>query len=267
MDTVVVSLAVFLPVCLTALCGVVLLVVAGYFLLRVFARWPVALPVGGEEFLVQVGGRLLPWRGDALADLAAHWRGNWRLVTGAGIRGQFQGVVKSLGQPEAEGWLAFHLDRPEAKRARLVMRTSGKEFTFDVRLEAAFPMRGEVDILLDGRPFGRIHLPDGDLLDAEGRAIGHYRRPRLTVHTVGMVPQSYTPIVIGERTIAELTCLWMRLPGRFKGRFYYSFTPLPTPWPALRNIASEISPEEENWLLSLVGLELFYDTAWSRRSW
>jgi len=171
--------------------------------------------------------------------------------------------VKSLRQPEASGWLVFHIERPDEKEAQVTMCTSEKQLVLDLRLEKIAPPTGEASITLEGRPFGCIRLPECALLDAYETQVGYYKR-----RYSGLRAQRYYgAVVIGARTVAELTDVWMRLPAQFKGRFYRSFTPLPKPWPALRNLALDLTPVEENWLLAVLALELFFDTNWVRDTW
>ncbi len=228
-----------------------------------FARQAkIVSPVNGEVFLRQAEASLLPWRPNAFQDLAAHWRGQW---TAIGVRGNFQGLVKSLQHPDADGWLAFSLERPEANEARMVMCTSERRCVLDLRLDKTFPITGKANVTWDGQHFGHIHLPECLLFDTQGQPVGQYKR-----RPGGLRMRSrryYGPVTIEGHTIAELTDVWMRLPINFKGRFYLSFTPLPQPWPAFRKIRFPLSLSEEDWLMAVLALELFYDTNWVRDTW
>lgn len=252
-----------LLMCLTSLFGVLVIGAGAFLLYRYFAtlvRTPP--PMGRDEFLAHAGTSLLPWRRDAFDDLAAHVRCNMRRVN---LLGYAQGVVKSLRRPDADGWLAFHIERSQATAAQVTLRTSEKQIVLDIQLEKILPQTGEAQVTLDGQPFGRIRLPECTFFDTDDHLAGHYRRRAVSLR-VRSKPY-YGPVVVGERTIAELTDVWINLPPQFKGRFYLSFTPLPEPWPALRNVRPDMTPREENWLLAILALELFYDFCWIRRSW
>lgn len=253
---------VFLPLCLVTLCGGLLLVVGGLVLFRVVRSMPLPPPVEKETFLAQTAPTLLPWQPEAWEDLAAHWRGALKVV---GLRGYAQGVVKSLRQPEADGWLAFHVDMNDPHAPQVWLRTSERQLRLDVRLPKTFPPVGEGEVRVDGQPLGRIRLPEGTLLDGEGRPIGRYRRHDTILRT--RTPRFYGTLQLGERTIAEVAEVWMRLPPQFRGRWYGSLTPLPDPWPAVRNLQGPLRPLEADWLLAAVALELFFDARWVRSSW
>ncbi|RME05669.1 MAG: hypothetical protein D6803_08450 [Anaerolineae bacterium] len=256
-----------LPVCLLGLCGMVVFVAAGLFLFRALKHTPTARPKDDDVFLMQARENLLPWDSDPLEDLAACWQGQWNIASGVGMRGWARGAVKSLGQPEAEGYLAFSLDRPEAKIAHLSIWTSNEEIAMEFHLEKTFPIHGEALIRVNNQTFGRIHIPEGELFDATGNPAGGYKRSATVIHSARRVPDSYRPVTMHDRTIAELTSVWMRQPYRFRGRYYRAITPLPAPWPALRHIRAGLDPDETTWLLAVIGLELFYNATMQGDNW
>ena len=58
-----------------------------------------------ETYLSQTVPTLLPWTPSALADLSCQWQG----TRGGFMIGQYQGVVKSLSNPDGPGLLAYYL--------------------------------------------------------------------------------------------------------------------------------------------------------------
>ena len=58
-----------------------------------------------ETYLSQTVPTLLPWTPSALADLSCQWQG----TRGGFTIGQYQGVVKSLSNPDGPGLLAYYL--------------------------------------------------------------------------------------------------------------------------------------------------------------
>jgi hypothetical protein len=110
----------------------------------------------------------------------------------------------------------------------------------------------EVHVAVGRQPLGSIHLRDGTIFDSEGQPIGRYHRYRGLRWQVGSAPTSsrYGPLELHGRTVAEVNDGLVRSGGLLTGSAASR--------PLLRNLASDLSPEEENWLLALVALELYY---------
>jgi hypothetical protein len=193
-----------------------------------------------SDFFSLTTPNLLPWQQDALADLAARWEG----TRGGFSVGQYQGVIKSLNQPDQTGWLACYLSR-KGSQGFLSLRSSEYEVRLDITGQ-------DVQVNVEGRSLGSINLRDGTILDSTGQPIGRYRRYQGLRLQVGSQPLSsgYGSLELHGRTVAEVS----------DGLIYSGalFDP-GTSRSLLRNLASDLTQEEENWLLALVALEFKYN--------
>lgn len=192
-----------------------------------------------SDFLSGAAAGLLPWSPDAMADLSDHWEGT-RGATSAWLVERHQGVVQSLGQPGGPGRLAFFLSL-KGGRGFLRLLTPERE----VRLDIA---PGVVHVSSRSRQLGSMALSTTTqtFLDAAGQAVGRYHRFKGS-----LVRADYGPVELGGRTLAEATIL-VRHRDALLDR---------PPQAALRKLAAALSPEEEDWLLAVVGLELVYNAS------
>jgi hypothetical protein len=192
------------------------------------------------DFFSQTVPNLLPWQQDALADLAARWEG----TRGGFAVGQYQGVIKSLSQLDQSGWLACSLSR-KGSQGFLNLRSTEHEVRLDI---AGY----EVQVNVEGRSLGSINLRDGTILDSTGQSIGRYQRYHGLRLQVGSQPLSarYGPLELHGRTVAEVSDGLVRSSALFDPG---------TSRPLLRNLVSDLTQEEENWLLALVALEFKYN--------
>jgi len=103
------------------------------------------------------------------------------------------------------------------------------------------------------RPLGSIRLPDQTLLNEGEQPIGCYHRYRGLRWQVGSASASsrYGPVELHGRRMAEVNDGLVRGGGLLTGSAASR--------PLLRNLSPDLTPEEEDWLLALVALELYYD--------
>ena len=229
-----------LPFAFCALFLVALALFAGFLFWRFFSRAKVTPKVDGDVFLAQTRAELLPWSREVFADLSNRWKADWRTI---GRRGYFQGAVQSLSRPE-EAWLAFHIDHYGWLRGGITMRTSAHEVTLQITWEKRRGLRppAQVSITTTGQPLGTIRLPDFALMDSAGNAIGAYP------HDTGLhIGQAFHPLQMGGRAVAEIGDGWLIQP-----------ITLGSPKPALRNVIPDLGPQEEQWLVAALALELYF---------
>lgn len=121
-----------------------------------------------EAKVEQMMGRLRAWNPEALSDLSADWDAKWSRW---GRDLNAHGVIPSLSRPREAAYVAFALKIRGAFEPEGLIHARVTSRVFDYRLS-----RAGVEIRVDRAPFGRIQ-PDGQLLDAEGNAIGEAKRP------------------------------------------------------------------------------------------
>ena len=219
---------------------------------------------GASDYFSRTVPTLLPWTSNSLVDLSCQWQG----TRGGFTIGGYQGVVKSLSNPDGPGLLVYYLSL-KGRRGFLRLRTS-EPFDPSTGLRAGSAPLGytrdrqdrrevrldieanEARVTVEGQPLGSIHLREGTIFDSGGQPIGRYQRYRGLRWQVGSAPTSsrYGPLELYGRTVAEVNDGLVRggglLTGSAAGR------------PLLRNLASDLTPEEETWLLALVALELYH---------
>ncbi len=211
------------------------------------AREMAQAEAGASDFFSHAMPTLLPWRPDALADLAARWEG-----TRSGfLIGEYKGMVRSLSYPDRASRLACYLCL-KGRRGFLRLRAPGREMRLDIAA-------GEAHVVSDEQPLGSIRLNEGTIFDREGQPIGRYHRYRGWRWQMGSVPTSsrYGPLELRGRTVAEVNDALVRGSGPFVADSARR--------PLVRNLAPNLKPEEERWLLALVGLELYHDAIRARR--
>lgn len=155
-------------------------------------------------------------------------------------------MVKSLSNPDGPGLLAFYLSL-KGSRGFLRLHTSRHKVRLDIEAN-------EARVTVEGRPLGSIRLSDQTVLNEGGQPIGRYHRYRGLRWQVGSVLASpkYGPVELQGRTIAEVNDgLILRGSGLLVGSAASR--------PLVQNLTPTLTPEEENWLLALVALELYCD--------
>jgi len=110
----------------------------------------------------------------------------------------------------------------------------------------------EARVTAEGQPLGSIHLREGTIFDSGGQPIGRYHRYRGLRWQVGSAPVSsrYGPLELHGRTVAEVNDGLVRGGGLLTGNAASR--------PLMRNLVPDLTSQEENWLLALVALELYY---------
>ena len=187
-------------------------------------------------FLTETLPLLRPWEPAALADLSNHWEGS-RASGFSSIDFQ-QGIVKSQGDSLAAGWLAFHLSRKGAY-AFLRLATSAHEVRLDFTRDG-IKIRSRGHYVGYARGRARVTY---DLWDSQAQPIGTYVR-----FGGALKVAPYGPVVVRGRLLGEV-CVMRRGRDHIFGS---------TPRPATQNLASDLTLEEADWLLAVVGLELMH---------
>jgi hypothetical protein len=193
-----------------------------------------------EAYFAATMATLPTWNSGALSDLACRWEGAKTGLT----RGQHQGRVMSVRQPSA-AWLAFYLTIKSAE-GFVRLRASDRE----VRLEV---VGANWRVTVDQSPFGSLRENEGSLFEARGQAIGHYQRYRGARMWMGSRSLSarYGAVELHGRTIAEVNDALNWGGGLFNAG------------DARRQLVrvkiESLTTEEENWLLALVAVELYYN--------
>jgi hypothetical protein len=202
--------------------------------------------ITSTAYLDQQTRLLRPWQPGALGDLSNRWDGWWRRV---GNSGYSHGLLRSLSQPDT-AWAVFLLERHTFRSGVLQLRISARTVALTIQGGGQFDQNATVEALVDGQPAGRVTLPGGEWFDAQGQPVGRYaRRVAMKLRDV-----AYQPVIVGGRTLGEITDIWIRQPNATR-----------QPFPALRNVAADLSAGEEAWLLIALGVELYYDALWERR--
>ena len=193
-----------------------------------------------SDFISRTVPTLRPWQPSALTELSCQWQG----TRGGFTIGQYQGVVKSLSNPDGPSLLAYHLSL-KGSRGFLRLHTSEREVRLDIEANQAH-------VTVQGRPLGSIHLHEGTILDSGGQPIGRYHRYRGLRWQVSSAPTSsrYGPLELHGRTVAEVNDGLVRSGGLLTGSAATR--------PLVRNLVPDLTPGEENWLLALVALELYH---------
>lgn len=193
-----------------------------------------------SEFFSRTVPTLLPWQPGALTDLSCQWQG----TRGGFTIGGYQGVIRSLSNPEGQSLLAFSLSL-KGSRGFLRLHTSDREVRLDIEAD-------EVRVAVGGQPLGSIHMREGTIFDSGGQPIGRYQRYRGLRWQVGSAPTSsrYGPLELYGRTVAEINDGLVRSGGLLTGNAASR--------PLVRSLAPDLTLEEENWLLALIALELYY---------
>lgn len=237
------GLIVLFLACIFCIIVLVVLVFGFLILLRLLRSRPYGAQETAQakarasDFVSRTVPTLLPWQPGALADLAAHWEG----TRGGFVIGEHQGVLKSLSNLDGPGLLACYLSL-KGNQGFLLLCTPEHEVRLDIETDGA-------NVAVEGQPLGSIHLREGTIFDSGGRPVGRYHRQR------GLSPR-YGPVELYGRTVAEVNDTLVR-----GGEFLLDGGARPL----VRNLTPDLTPEEENWLLALVALELYHDAIRHRK--
>ena len=244
----------------------VVLVVLAVFLFRQFrsARQESSSPPAqqGEEFLAAT--TLRAWNPAAWSDLSSHWQGWWLNRTSLGRSdGYAQGVVASHQEPKGPGWIAFTVERHQARSGTVVLKTSKQRVELTVTSSSHLDRNIRVVTTVDGLEDGSIAVtaPSCAYHNREGTVEAHwiaevrfdnekYALNRLLARDV-----RYDPLTINGREVAGITDTWIRYPHPESVRPFH---------PALQSMDNDPTPIEQNILLIALGLGLYYDSLRNR---
>lgn len=208
-----------------------------------------ALAEDMEAFFARSASELYPLSAAALSDVSSQLE-----IKGQAALGNvhYRGRLHSLSQPE-RGWMDFILKLKFGK-GNMQLCTSRR------RLQLTFGGIGvrEVQLAVDEQPFGMLR-DEGEvsLWDSQGCTVGKYARHPLAVGGLAVEPAKfnfkpyYGLIEVGGRSLAELNrnpLILRPRPGAVK---QIEIMPL------FRQVASDLSPDEEAWLLLLAGWEVY----------
>jgi hypothetical protein len=244
----------FVPCLFVAACfvGMVVLILVVFYLFikksrSISTQAAQDLSQSRDEFFAEVTPQLLRWETAALVDLSAYLE--YSSHTGIG-HVHARGKVKSIGQPGAPGWLAFDL-RIENRKGDMVLKSAASDW----QLQFLGVTAKETPVEVDRMPWGTIQQAPKEvlLLAYDKRPVGRYRQHQFLGGLVGLTKYAQTPyfgpVDLNGRFLAELNCnpiLLKPLVGNF-------FPPR-----LVRNLADNLTAEEEEWLVALVGWEILY---------
>ncbi len=241
MDDNLLAMVIGLLVLVAGTCAIILIaVVGGIVVLTLFKRASETLrtPQYGsrdEFFAAEVPG-LKAWQPGSLADLSNRWRGSYRQ---SGASNWAQGMIRSFAQPD-ENLIAFYVERAAFYDGTMHLRTSENEIVLSFTGGGA--SSGKATVIFDGEQLGWISLPEGMIHDAQAQPVGQHQRPKFWLGWIGTPPR-YTPVILNGRSVAAIILMWQWHERKHQ--------------PALQNIAVDLSPQEQGWLLALAGLNLY----------
>jgi hypothetical protein len=166
----------------------------------------------------------------------------------------YRGAIKSLSQPGDTGWLAYDT---QVKRLKgpVMLRSTARGWTLNVQGSLTSL---DAQVLVEGAHLGNLRTQDSDvlMLDAGNETIGVYRRfarQQLRVHLnqrrLVDVEPGYGQVELSGRILAEIN--HNLIPNRYVER-------LDQPAPSLlQNIDPALAPHEVDWLVALLGLEIY----------
>ncbi|MCE9646011.1 MAG: hypothetical protein K8S20_08430 [Chloroflexi bacterium] len=219
----------------------------------------------GEEYLASAA--LREWGPDAWADLSSRWEGWWLNTTGLGRSdGYTQGVVASLQDPKGPGWMAFTLERHQARNGPVILKTSRGRIELKVTSKSVADKNIQVVTTVDGVEDGSIAVTypnclyrskDGTL---EARWVAEWRwnKEKSLLNRLTSREVNYDKLTVNGREIAAITDTWIRNPHPESTRPIH---------PALQSISRDLSGSEENVLLIALGLALYYDSLRNRQGY
>ena len=210
-----------------------------------------AIQSNAEEYFADNVPTLRPWQAEALADLASLIETSGGQTLGSI---HYNGVLKSLASPETTGWLAYDL-RLKRGKGSLQLQTSRHTVQLDIASDS-------IGVTVEGEPLGQLHLVryrNATLLDAAGKPVGDYRHQKRDVfwRQKGFFAPYYGLIELHNRPIAEINNNLIRSVYVNPSNPLIARLNHPAP-PLFRNLASTLTPDEESWLLALVGLQIYY---------
>jgi len=219
----------------------------------------------GEEFLTSAS--LRPWSPAAWGDLSSRWAGWWLNTTSIGRSdGYTQGVIASHLDPHGPGWIAFTIQRHQARSGTLVLKTSQKRVELIVTAQSHLDKNIQVVAVIDGLENGSIAVTapacnycskDGAM---EARWISEVRWNNETFALGRLTSREvrYDALMANGCNIAALTDTWIRYPYPESVKPFH---------PALQSVIQDLNPIEQNVLLIALGMGLYYDSLRNRSSY
>jgi hypothetical protein len=208
-----------------------------------------ALAEDTQAYFERSTAQLYPLSANALTDVSSRLDVNGRAALG---NVHYRGQLQSLSQP-GRGYLDFDLQLKFGKGA---MRLNTTQHA--LQLDFAGIGARQVQAAASGQPFGLILTTSSmkteiDLCNPQGQIIGHYHRQPLKGLGMAVEPARYNykvyygQVEVGGRVLAELN----RNPLILRSQSGVVIAPL------FRQVAFDLSEEEETWLLLLAGWEIY----------
>ncbi|MBI3737595.1 MAG: hypothetical protein HY258_00950 [Chloroflexi bacterium] len=216
----------------------------------------------GEEYLASAS--LRPWSPTVWTDLSSHWDGWWLNTTSIGRSdGHAQGIVASLKDPAGPGWIAFTIERYQARSGTVVLKTSQQRVELKVASKSHLDRNIQVVTIIDGVEDGAIAVTAPSCIyhskdsAAEAHWISEVRRgnERFTLNRLTSREVSYDALTVNGRDIAAITDTWIRYPHPENVNPFH---------PALQSVVEDATPIEQKVLLIALGLSLYYDSLRNR---
>jgi hypothetical protein len=223
-----------------------------------------------EDFLACAP--LHPWDSGAPSDISCRWKGEFRFVARPGHYENYaRGVVKSLRDPSGPDWLAFTMDSEHRRERRGVIRLKTSAQQFEMKVNGPLlQFNTHVQVWQDGAESGFITVTHSPSLGSIHLTCFYHSadhtvqaqwspifRPKgvFFLNKVFDYDPDYYPLVINNRTVATIADIWIRNP-RVNAR-----RPFPV---AVRLMKDNLDPDEQNILIMMLGLSLYFDTLHSR---
>jgi hypothetical protein len=200
-----------------------------------------------DHFFTETTPHLLRWENKAPADLSAFLEFS-RHTTPGNIHAC--GKVMSLSKPDAPGWLAYDL-LIEKRKGALVLKSSDCNW----RLGFLSLISKETPVEVDGRALGTIRQERNEilLLSPSGTPVGKYLQHQFIGSSFGLSKYAQTPYFGAVELNGHLLGEVNRNPILLK-----QLVGNPKAHPLVKNLAGELSREDEQWLVALVGWEIMY---------
>ncbi len=219
-------------------------------------------PQQGEEFLASAS--LGPWSSNAWTDLSSHWEGWWLNTTSIGRSdGYTQGIVASSQDPKGPGWIAFTIQRHQARSGPIVLKTSKQRIELQVTSKSHLDRNIRVVTTIDGLENGSIAVtaPSCIYRSKDGAVEAHWiaevrwNNEKFALNRLTSRDVRYDTLTVNGRAIAAFTDTWIRYPHPESVKPFH---------PALQSVVEDPTPIEQNVLLIALGLGLYYDSLRNR---
>lgn len=216
----------------------------------------------GEGFLASAS--LRPWSPNAWTDLSSRWEGWWLNRTSIGRSdGYTQGIVASSQDSKEPGWIAFTIERHQARSGTVILKTSQQRIELKVSSKSHLDRNIQVVTTVDGLEDGSIAVtaPACSYRSKDGAVealwIAEVRRNNETFALNRLVSRDvrYDTLTVNGRNLASITDTWIRYPHPESAKPFH---------PALQSVIEDPTPIEQNVLLIALGLALYYDSLRNR---